>query len=428
MDNPPAIDSPPTEDTEDVDSASTSLSISSDTSLIYTQYSNNPITSYTANATPGSSLLPTVGVLGDASAAPTNGTGVDLTSLTSGSGLSAGAAQSTITDATEAPSSALPVHNSTESFTANISVTALGAMTDSTCSVASPYNALSCLMSGFTLLASNIVSDGLSISSGSATSNSIPSTKWILKKVTSINSVAAGTIDKMTVVGSRMYFTAQTAASHYKVHSVDGTASSTTGLVQNSECINSGNDGPSNLRAFNSRLYYYCTTSVGTKLFSTDGVSNRQETNLNPGRSDFIGGLTVAPTQGRLYFFAKPEVAGATGFQRLYSTDGTDLKVHTLGTAFNDIDVVGEANGQLYFLSRDSWNDPGRLSNKAVFSTNGTTNLRHSTISTGGSTDDIAGVWALRATSIGTFFVLQNSAGTGRKVYWTDGSTYRKIT
>lgn len=203
-------------------------------------------------------------------------------------------------------------------------------------------------------------------------------------------------ISRMTVVGNRLYFTAQDRTHGEALWVSNGTASGTKPVSNNafatteydpefdeSFLVEYRNIHPTSLIAFNDQLYFYGRAfGYGTRqLWRTDGTEAGTELvkNIRQSANAEISSLTVVGT--KLFFVANNGTTGSAQGRELWTSDGT-----TAGTVLvKDIapgttsGLLASApfralNGKLYFVANNGTN--GRELWMSDGTTAGTTMVR----------------------------------------------------
>ncbi|MEZ5967048.1 MAG: PKD domain-containing protein [Planctomycetota bacterium] len=122
-------------------------------------------------------------------------------------------------------------------------------------------------------------------------------------------------LKELTAFGSRILFTAQTSTSGIELWVSDGTAAGTMLLVD----LNPASSSPTELVAFDGKVYFSAIGASGRELWRTDGTAagTVQVADIEPGPgSSSPTGLTVVGSQ--LFFAATTAADG----QELWKTDG----------------------------------------------------------------------------------------------------------
>ncbi|OYZ17168.1 MAG: hypothetical protein B7Y39_15590 [Bdellovibrio sp. 28-41-41] len=319
--------------------------------------------------------------------------------------------------------------NGSETFTANISVTAVfpDGVTQS-CNLLHPFSSKNCSLTGFTFSDSEIsTSTTLSVqavssnSSATATldSNSLPVKKMVVEQVSSIDKggfYGSVLYSNRTEFNGAFYYVANNSNSVPKIFKLSGT---TLTEFSNTSGNQSTSDNPNIFKEFNSELYFSALNSSSVvKLYKTNGTTITQVSNITGSQSVADTPARFTLYGGKAYFIASLSAS----VRKVYSIDSsgviTQISNTTGNNAVSDLpNYLMVWKNKLYFSS----NIASGISK--LFSYDGTTikqisDIRGSTIS-----DGIASPYA--ATDYIYFWAFnQNSV---LKLFKTDGVTVTQV-
>jgi ELWxxDGT repeat protein len=168
--------------------------------------------------------------------------------------------------------------------------------------------------------------------------------------------IAGSQPTELTVMGSKIYFSADNGSHGRELWKSDGTAA---GTVQVRDIAVGDNSSPLNLVAAGNTLYFAATDSSGRELWKSDGTAagtfRVKDIYLGAGNSS-PAELTVV--EGQLYFTATGFDGRATHGRELWTSDGTEKGTQMVQDLFagagssSPTDLAG-VGGTLYFSTPD---------------------------------------------------------------------------